>query len=264
MISIDKQIAHWLTSAYVISFPKCGRTWLRVLIGKAIGEHYGFKTELINISRYALKRWEIPVIRFTHDTGRQFKTVEEMAADSDYQRYGGKKVVLLVRDPRDTIVSNYFQKTKRKGTYEGDIKSFIREERGGLKSLIAYYNYWLRSRDSFKGFHLVRYEDLHRDAAGELAKIFDFLELPVSQEAILQAVEFSRFENMKKMEQKGSVDSNILKPKDPNDQESYKVRKGKVGGYREYLDEEDIAFVEGYTQEHLSDQLACYKTASDA
>jgi hypothetical protein len=50
-----------------------------------------------------------------------------------------------------------------------------------------------------------------------------------------EALEFSRFENMQKLEAAGAFDSNILHPGDVRDPESFKVRRGKVGGYREYL-----------------------------
>jgi len=53
------------------------------------------------------------------------------------------------------------------------------------------------------------------------------------------ALEFSRFENMQKLEAAGAFDSKILLPGDVRDPESFKVRRGKVGGYREYLSLED-------------------------
>ena len=57
-----------------------------------------------------------------------------------------------------------------------------------------------------------------------------------------EALEFSRFENMQKLEAAGAFDSNILHPGDVRDPESFKVRRGKVGGYREYLSAEDQQF----------------------
>ena len=44
---------------------------------------------------------------------------------------------------------------------------------------------------------------------------------------------------MKKLEAAGAFDSKILKPGNVTDPESFKVRRGKVGGYREYLTEDD-------------------------
>ena len=57
---------------------------------------------------------------------------------------------------------------------------------------------------------------------------------------ILQAaLDFSQFENMQKLEAAGAFDSKILRQGDVCDPESFKVRRGKVGGYREYLSTED-------------------------
>jgi hypothetical protein len=57
-----------------------------------------------------------------------------------------------------------------------------------------------------------------------------------------EALEFSRFENMQKLEAAGVFDSKILHPGDVRDPESFKVRRGKVGGYREYLSAEDLEY----------------------
>jgi hypothetical protein len=57
-----------------------------------------------------------------------------------------------------------------------------------------------------------------------------------------EALDFSRFENMQKLEAAGAFDSKILRPGDVRDPESFKVRRGKVGGYREYLSAEDQAY----------------------
>jgi hypothetical protein len=57
--------------------------------------------------------------------------------------------------------------------------------------------------------------------------------------ALAHALAFSEFENMKKLEAAGAFDSKILRPGDVTDPESFKVRRGKIGGYREYLSKED-------------------------
>jgi len=63
-------------------------------------------------------------------------------------------------------------------------------------------------------------------------------DMPIFEEAL----EFSRFENMQKLEAAGVFDSKILHPGDAHDPESFKVRRGKVGGYREYLSAEDLEY----------------------
>jgi len=48
---------------------------------------------------------------------------------------------------------------------------------------------------------------------------------------------------MKKMERNGVINSRKLQPRDPSDPETYKVREGLVGGYRNYLSDDDIVYV---------------------
>ena len=67
------------------------------------------------------------------------------------------------------------------------------------------------------------------------------------------AVEFARYDNMKKMEQKRSfwLSGGRMKPRDRKNPNSYKVRRAKVGGYRDYFDDEQLAAIDGYVDEHL-------------
>ena len=38
---------HFKTDAYIISYPKCGRNWLTVLIGKALCEKFNLPDEIM-------------------------------------------------------------------------------------------------------------------------------------------------------------------------------------------------------------------------
>ena len=53
------------------------------------------------------------------------------------------------------------------------------------------------------------------------------------------ALDFSEFGNMQKLEAAGVFDSKILQARDIRDPESFKVRRGKIGGYEDYLSAED-------------------------
>jgi hypothetical protein len=47
---------------------------------------------------------------------------------------------------------------------------------------------------------------------------------------------------MNKLEAAGAFASKILQPTDVADPESFKVRRGKVGGYTDYLAGDDLAY----------------------
>jgi hypothetical protein len=68
----------------------------------------------------------------------------------------------------------------------------------------------------------------------------------VTAEQVREAVEFASYDNMKKMEEnkffKGS--GARIKPGDKDNPQSFKVRKAKVGGYRDYFTDEQCAQLE--------------------
>jgi hypothetical protein len=47
---------------------------------------------------------------------------------------------------------------------------------------------------------------------------------------------------MQKLEAAGAFDSKILQPRDMNDPESFNVRRGRIGGYADYLSASDIEY----------------------
>ena len=107
---------------FLISFPKSGRTWLRLLLGKTLASHFGIENiNLLLLDELAAACPKIPKIHVTHDDNPHWKRVDELS--SHKIEYEGKKVIFLVRDPRDIIVSNYFEKTNREEMYyTGDRK----------------------------------------------------------------------------------------------------------------------------------------------
>ncbi len=254
---------------YLVSFPKCGRTWLTLLVGRAIQQHFGLdKADPLRLRKLGDLRPEIPRIAPTHDELPQWKKPEELSPDKS--RYKGKKVIFLVRDPRDTFVSNYFQKKKRvqesrsfflfkkrgrerRKPFEGELADFMNFPIGGIDSLLRYFNIWEQQRTTPDGFLLVRYEDLHEDPRRELQCVLEFVGISgVSDDVVDEAVGFSSFDSMHKMEKDQTFKHGKMKPTDKNDGESFKTRKGKVGGYVDYLTEEQVAELNRKMSETLS------------
>jgi hypothetical protein len=113
-----------------------------------------------------------------------------------------------------------------------------------VDTFIHFYNIWAMNRNIPESFMLIRYEDLHKNPACELRRVLDFLGLPdISDKIVREAVEYTRFERMQKLERQEAIKSPALTPGDKNDTESYKVRKGKVGGFTDYLDQSDSDYL---------------------
>lgn len=197
-------------------------------------------------------------ISMQHDGNPMFKTPSEL--ENDKSRFRGTKVILLVRDPRDTVVSWYFEMTRRRHLsgseapdFKGSLQQFIHEERAGLNTIIGYMNGWAENRGVPDDFLMVRYEDLHKDARHELTRIFEFLDMSdVSEEILLKAVDFAAFDNMRRMEKENTLDMKIFQPGDENDENSFKTRVGKTGRWREYFSAEEIQFINQRVENNLS------------
>jgi hypothetical protein len=225
---------------FLVSFPKCGRTWLRVMLGAALRDHYGISVR--NLRRFTnadVHHPGLPRVLATHDDSPQSKPSHQVMRDK--RAYDGTRVILLVRDPRDAIVSLYFHVTRRRQQpYDGALTDFLRDRTGTLASLLAFYDAWAHRLDD-DNLLLVRYEDMHADPRRQLRRVLAFLGVDdVADATVDSAVAGAAFERLQRMEREGSAPTRALRTATVDDPESYKVRRGKVGGFVDYLHEDDI------------------------
>lgn len=247
----------------LISYPKCGRTWLRMLLSRVLQSHCGIDdVDYMATDVLGGAVGDVPHIRFSHDDNPHWKTPARLATSK--RRYRHKKVILLVRDPRDVVVSMYFERTRRERAYTGSLHDFLHEPKGSLDTILAYYNVWARARTTPADFFLVRYEDLKRDSAGTLGRLLSFVGVSATDEHIAEAVSFASFQNMRKMESNELLESGRLRPRDPDDVESFKTRRGKVGGYVDYLEPEQIAWMEARIRDTLDPYYGYREPPGDA
>ena len=64
---------------------------------------------------------------------------------------------------------------------------------------------------------------------------------------------------MKNMEQDNVLNNARLKPPEDGDPEGFKIRRGKVGGYVDYLSKDDIEYIDQYLDANLDDFYSFYK-----
>lgn len=239
---------------YVVSYPKSGRTWLRVLIGKYLSLKYKLPEDIILSTETITSKSGLPRVSFTHDGSAMIQRTYYSELSHKRQKYTTKKVILIGRGIKDTLVSAYFQATKRINVFEGTISEFIATEQFGILKILTFYDIWLQNRHVPESFLFIRYEDLYQDPRGTLGKILSFIgEVNADKNLLEQSIEYCSFNNLKKLETQNKFKSDILKARDPEDMESYKVRKGKVGGYTEYLLKKDQVFIDEVIEEYNFD-----------
>jgi HAD superfamily hydrolase (TIGR01662 family) len=220
----------YLRDSYLISYPKSGRTWVRMILASLL-QSMGKNPN------------EMEMVIAAHWPYSKAKKKIEL---------GKSRIVMVFRDPRDILVSYYFELTRRKRAYRKDISHFVRSRRCGILPVINYYNEWYEHCEIPEDFLVITYEDLKKDTFLEIKKVTDFLGLcdEVTDAMIKEAIEFSNFKNMKRVEAGDEKDNLLLsyhgtfgrKHKD-QDPESFRVRKGKVGGYFDYLSNDDVQYL---------------------
>jgi hypothetical protein len=239
----------------VVSYPKCGRTWLRAMLSKYYVERYGLATgTLLDFANLHYLNREIPRIFLTHDVINNVlnRIVPPEAIDTDNSAYYRRNIVFLARDPRDVVVSMYFQRTRRDRNYTGSLQDFIHHDVGGLDTIIRFYNAWAESFPHINKRLLLKYEEMRADPLHTLVTLLEFMGHAPDREIIRRAIDACSFERMKKMERDNQFSRSWLKAVDVNDEESFKVRRGKIGGYTDYLDADEIGIIENIIKTRLS------------
>jgi hypothetical protein len=158
------------------------------------------------------------------------------------------QIILLVRDPRDAFVSHYVQLTRPTADASDEVKTktageMLRDPLLGIGQIVRTLNDWLAEFGDRPNVTLARYEDLRSRPAEQFGRVLAAIgEQQVSQKHLDAALRFSEFGNMKKLEAAGAFDSKILQPGDMQDPESFNVRRGRIGGYADYLSDSDIEY----------------------
>jgi hypothetical protein len=205
-------------------------------------------SELLDFDNLKRRDPSLPAVFFTHNN-----YLRDYTGNWESKRhFQGKRIVLLVRDPRDVAVSQFFQwqyRMKPGKKFINDypphgadigIWDFVLDQDAGVPRIVDYFNGWARAIPELRDVLVVRYEDMRADPGAVLARILAFTGTPVTPEQVGEAVEFASYDNMKKMEQESFFRGSgaRVKPGDRENPQSYKVRKAKVGGYRDYFTDE--------------------------
>lgn len=254
----------------IIGHPKSGNTWLKVMISRLYQVRHGLPaSKLINTDELALRHPEIPRLAASNGYYSYEGVIGDRLAagapDSDLRH---KPVLLLARNPCDIAVSWFFQFTKRQSAHKQELINhfidhpidrhsismwdFVRNSDIGLPFLVDYLNTWERNISQLERGLIIRYEDLRSSPAETLMKVVELMGDTFTEHEIEEAVSFGSFDNLKQLESKGFFKQGGLTLRNPNDPNSFKVRRGKVGGYRDYFTHEQAAELEEIVATRLS------------
>jgi len=266
----------------IIGHPKSGNTWLKVMISRLYQLRYNLpESTLINTDEFARKIPEIPRLAATNAyysyEGEVGKMLACGALDNPLRH---KPVLFLARNPIDIAVSWFHQFTKRQSRAKQELINhfvdhpidrrtvqmwdFVRHSDIGLPSLIEYQNTWARNVRQLEHGMLARYEDLRAQPVPTLHRITQLMGEDFSVDEISAAVEWGSFDNLQKLETSGTFSQGGMKLVNASDPSTFKVRRGKVGGYREDFDVAQVAELEALVRDNILPELGYCQGVTDA
>ena len=224
---------------FLVSFPRSGNTWTRFLICNLMNPD--------DPVDFAHLESRIPEIYDTTDRDlRAFKRPRMIKSHESFDpRY--RKIIYIVRDPRDVVVSYYeFQLKRRVISDDCSLEDFVprfmdaefEPKTGSWRDHVVS---WMATRLGSPNFLLLRYEEMLANTKQEGAKIASFIGVDASPERIARAVELSSADRMRKLEKQ---QAGQWKETKKTRQDKPFVRKAASGGWKSTLPERSVALLE--------------------
>lgn len=216
---------------FLVSFPKTGQTWLMYMLK-------GMFKQLKNKDYFIESTHDCSEIILENGTRIDPNHIFQF---NDRYRFRRAKVIFLIRDPRDVIVSHFHQVTKRSQNpfVFDNISNFVQDEKLGFKRIIYFYNLWFKNRNIPQKILIIKYEDLLTNGVNELKKIANFLDIKMQKELLTKVYQESSSSKMRRLEKENKLDGFVDFGKEIN---KLKVRKAKIGSYKVELSDSDIKY----------------------
>jgi len=223
------------SDVFLVSYPKSGITWLGFLVANILKTDASEQLTLRSFVKY------IPDINGLYfGTGSQadLRGIPDPRLFFVHSPYDPSfpKVVYVLRDPRDVMVSFWHYQKLSGRHFALSMKEFIRKGDHWPCPWDEHVSGWLLEHEH-PVLLVVNYEEIHRNTEGILKRVLDFSGIYYSDSDIERAVEESSFDRMRIVEEKFGWQGNA-----PS--RGRFVRRGKVGVWKEEMDQESLCVLE--------------------
>ncbi len=239
---------------FVFSYQKSGRTWLRFILANYFNLKFGLNANPDLTSMFSImpNDWSGDIKgegAYNYSDDKRFPLIIFSHKKPDQNSlFKKEKGILLLRNVFDVVVSEYFHTSGFLKMPSDGMDSFVKSEKVGLARYVAYINSWAGACEDIK---IITYEDLHKNAF-EIAKtVLSFLGVKPDKDFLIKSIELSSFKNMSELEKKKGIPG---AKGDYSKKESRRMRKGEIGGGRDYLSNENIKHIKDYWDKNVSPQ----------
>ena len=247
---------------WVASYPRSGNTWVRFLLTDLANKVAGYRDDAFHPDEFcpcshandisSIKSEVIPNIRCmkTHSSR------EYLCEHFGIEYFAKSKIIYLIRDPSDCLVSYYCYSKKNGQLAHDDVDEFCLQNIDGWINHVQSY---ISAAQITDNIIIVKYEDLLKSTEQELFRILEFLGLSLDAEDIATTIHKFDFQGMRSLEKSGELrsKSDLFLSKDQYNKEQefsdgYSfIRKGIVGDSKNHLKEETISKINSLVKDAL-------------
>lgn len=207
---------------FVAGFPKSGNTWMQNLLTGLILNSTSERISPQIVSEI------VPDVHAKHYYKRLFNSMIFKTHDLPKKEY--RRVIHLVRDGRDAMVSYYKMEKSRDPSYSNTLEAMVLDGKG------VYPTKWhLHTREWIKNpfeaeLIIVKYEDLLNNPISTLQRISKFIEIEITDNDVMKIYNSNSIEILRKKVVKYGWDYQN-KYKGTSTSGSF-FRKGMIGNYK--------------------------------
>jgi hypothetical protein len=228
------------SDVFIVTYPKSGTTWLGFLVANALKNDPKEELDLRNFVRYVPSANAAYFGSYSGEgTLSDVSSVLDPRFFSVHAPYYPffRKVVYVLRDPRDVMVSYYHHRRLVEPGYCGSMREFLLSDDHFPCRWDDHVAGWLLKHRHRK-ILIVRYEEMLKDASTALERVLDFAGVKYSDLDVLRAVEASQFDRMRSLEERFGVDGAAGAP------DERFIRRGREGSWEDELDRECVRIIE--------------------
>ena len=246
---------------FIVSYPRSGNTWTRFLVANLL--HPAEPATFANIERW-VPDTEAQSSRYMRSIPSPRTIKSHSYFDPRYPR-----VIYVVRDPRDVVLSYYdFSRKYRHIEDNYPLERYVSDCIRGRLISAGWGTWgenvasWAFARGARPGFLLLKYEDMKAQPERELARIARFYGVEPTTELLATTLARSSADRMRELEKTQGKD--WVSTKDKRSDIPF-IRTASTGGWRSQLKPETVAEIEsawGNIMAQLGYELVSGKTES--
>ena len=196
-----RNLAVYPDDTFIVSYPRSGNTWTRFLIANIL--HPEQPATFANIERL--------VPDAEAQSNRMLKAIPRPRCikSHEYFDHRYRRVIYIVRDPRDVALSYYNFVRKYRHIDDGyPLDRYVDDFVSGRLSSADWGTWgenvgtWITARAKDPKFLLLRYEDMIENPARDLARIAEFFSIEADHDRLANVIERSSAQRMRELEKK--------------------------------------------------------------